>query len=102
MHPQQCGQQGEGGDSALLLHSGKTPPGVLLSALEPSAQERHKPVGMGPQEGLKNILGLEHLSYEEKLKKLLQFSLEKRRFQGDRIAAFQYLKGPTRKLERDF
>jgi len=47
-------QQVEGGDSAPLLRSGKTPPGALRPALEPSVQERHGPVGAGPEEGHKN------------------------------------------------
>lgn len=78
-----------------------TSPEVLHLAVGFPAQERHGPLGEGPEDDHKMVSGVEHLSCEERLRKLgLIVKLWEEKAVGDLIAAFE--RGIMRKVERDF
>ena len=80
-----------GGDCPLLCPC-ETPSGVLCLSLRPQHRNDAEMLKQVQRRTMKIIKGLEHLSYEEGLRELGLFSLEKKMLWGDLIVDFQYLK----------
>ena len=85
-----------------MLCTGEASPGVLHPMWSPQYRR-----GMDLSERVQKrdtemIHRMEDLFYKDRLRELGPFSLEKRRLQGDLMAAFQCLKGATGKKGTDF
>lgn len=77
------------------------PPGVLHPVLGSLTREGQEVIGADPEKCDKDDQRAGGPPYKDRLRQPGLFSLENRRLQGNLIAAFQYPKEPTGKLQRN-
>lgn len=94
---QKCGQQTKGGVSPTLICSCETPSGPRVQLWGPHHKKDTDLLEWVQGRATKILKWLEHLCYEERMRKLGLFSLENRKLWGDFTAAFGYLKEANKK-----
>ncbi|RMC16392.1 hypothetical protein DUI87_06719 [Hirundo rustica rustica] len=67
LHPKQCGQQGVGGDSDALLHSGETPVQCYIKLRGSQHQQDMDLLEQAQGNATKMIRGVDNLCYEDRL-----------------------------------